>query len=351
MSEYHNNRSNQLDDPYERGFADKLYEDYPYEPQDIVVSEEPEYKPYCAPKRKKKHIFLKLMIGFFGSVLLLLIAFIGFLAFYSDCPNESQGHKSNVSTILIAGTDESGLRTDTLMLLCADRENGKINLMSIPRDTKVNSTYEPHKINLAYHANGTGEEGMYWLMDYVRQCVGFVPDGYVLIDLDCIIELVELFGGIDFDVPCAMKHSEPEDDLYIDLQPGLQRLNGKEAMWLVRFRSGYAMADLERVRVQRDFVVAAMDQWLTVKNIKKIPQVLDILEEYCDTNLSTRNFVWFAWSVLFCGTSDMKMTTVPYYLSGQYVCIDADEDYLDLLNSYFNPYKEPIGFDDLNIAY
>ena len=44
------------------------------------------------------------------------------------------------------------------------------------------------------------------------------------------------------------------------------------------------------------------------------------------------------------------MMTVPYYLSDPYVCIDADEDYLDLINTYFNPYKDPVGFDDLNIA-
>ena len=34
-------------------------------------------------------------------------------------------------------------------------------------------------------------------------------------------------------------------------------------MQLVRFRSGYAMADLDRVSVQRAFVSAALSQWLT----------------------------------------------------------------------------------------
>ena len=192
---------------------------------------------------------------------------------------------------------------------------------------------------------------MYWLMDYVRQCVGFRPDGYVLIDLDCVAQLVDLFGGIDFDVPCKMQHSEPGNDIYVDLEPGRQTLNGAEAEWVVRFRSGYAMADLERVRVQRDFVFEAIKQWLTVKNVLKVKQALDILKEHCLTDLSFRNFMWFMWSAIICGTSDAEAMTIPYYLNDSYVCIDADEDYLELINSCFNPYHEPIGFDDLNIAH
>ena len=67
--------------------------------------------------------------------------------------------------------------------------------------------------------------------------------------------------------------------------------------------------------------------------------------------LSTRNLLWLAESVVLCGTDDMYMTTVPFYLTGDYVAIDADGDYLDLINEYFNPYERDIGWDDLNIAY
>ncbi len=350
-----NNRSNQTEgseDPYERGFADKLYEDMDdvyNEPQYVVPDEY--YPPEYTPRKKKRRWLRRLCI-----VLIILIAlfvsFVGFLYFYSDCPDGDGGkHKPNVSTILVAGTDESGLRTDTLMLLCANRESGTIHVMSIPRDTKVNSSYWPQKINLAYHMNGANEEGMYWLMDYVRQCVGFMPDGYILVDLDCFVVLVDLFGGVEFDVPCDMYYSDPSQELYIDLKAGRQRLNGQQAMGLVRYRSGYTLADLERVNVQRDFIMAALDQWVSVKNITKLFAAMDILEEYCITDLSTRNFLWFAWSVLICGTGDMTMMTIPYYLNGEYVCIDASGNYLDLINQYFNPYDDPIEYDDLNIAY
>lgn len=344
--------SGEWDEAYDRGFADKLYEEE-YEEEEQGFTEQPAgYMPPDRKKKKKHHWGRGILIALL--VLVLLVGSVAaFLCIYPAPPEPQmeKPHKGNVSTILIAGTDESGLRTDTLMLLCANRETKRLSVMSIPRDTKVNSTYYPQKINLAYHMNHTGEEGMYWLMDYVRQCVGFRPDGYILVDLDCFQELVDVMGGVKFDVPCEMHYEDPSQDLYIDLKPGLQKLNGKDAMGLVRFRSGYAMADLERVSVQRNFIMAAAKQWAKPHNVIKLPKALKILSENSLTDLSSRNCLWFAWSVLVCGTDDMELTTIPYYLSGDYVCIDADEEYLELINQYFNPYEENIGFDDLNIAH
>ena len=68
-----------------------------------------------------------------------------------------------------------------------------------------------------------------------------------------------------------MDYEDPYQDLYIHLKAGEQHLNGEEALQVMRFRSGYAMADLERVNVQRNFVQAAMDQWLNWTVIFRAP--------------------------------------------------------------------------------
>ncbi len=346
----------QEDDPYERGFADKLYENYigqapQYEPAYAPppMQPAPQTQPQAQPKKKRSGLRI------FVSVLLVLVLLLGgalaFLHFYAEQPmGDERGHADGISTILLVGADKSGLNTDTLMLLNVNREEGRLSLMSIPRDTKVDSSYTPHKINGAYAANGGGEEGMYWLCDYVRQCVGFRPDGYILVDLDCFIELVDLFGGVEFNVPMEMHYEDPGQDLYIHLQPGLQTLDGEDAMGVVRFRKGYSMQDLERVNVQRDFFMAALGQWKSIGNVFKLPSALGILEEYCMTDLSTRNLLWLAESFLLCGTDDMMMTTIPNTLGSTYVYIKADNDYLELINTYFNPYRSKVTFDDLNIA-
>lgn len=368
----HNNNNPALEeeDPYERGFADKLYEGceepgYPdyvagmggYDVPEPPIQPEPsaaqwQVKQTYAPKKKKHRI-----LRFFGVLLLIFVLLFGGLFagvhFLTKEPaaDNDRARKEDCCTILLAGTDESGDRTDTIMLLNIDRGQKRMSLMSIPRDTKVNSTYSPHKINSAYGVNGKGEEGMDSLIDYVSECVGFRPDGYMLLELDVFIELVDLFGGVEFDVPMDMNYEDPSQDLYIHLNKGPQTLDGEQAMGLVRFRYGYADADIGRVRVQRDFMLAAIDQWVSVKNVLKLPQALALFAKYAKTDLSMGNLLWLAESVLLCGTDDMYMTTMPFYLSGDYVIVDADEDYLDLLNEYFNPYTRNIAWDDLYIAY
>ena len=401
------------EDPYEKGFADKLYENDDEEdltvkkpePQPVIRAynadyhrapprdraeetqqprraredatqryyavQEPEYRAPQKPRRKaepqpaayeepetpkkKKHGFGKGLAKFLLVVLLIIALLTGVLFLVAKQPVDANcdlARKRGNSTILLAGTDASGDRTDTIMLLNIDRKAGKLSLMSIPRDTKVNSTYTPHKINAAYGVNGSGEQGMDALMEYVSECIGFRPDGYMLIDLNVFVELVDLMGGVRFDVPCDMYYNDPTQDLYINLQAGEQKLNGEQAMGVVRFRSGYAMADLERVNVQRDFLSAALHQWVSVKNLWKLPKVLSLLLDHTLTDLSTANLLWMAESVVLCGTGDMMMTTIPHGLNGdgEYVLIDAQET-LDLVNESFCPYEQGITMDDLYIAY
>lgn len=343
------------EDPYEKGFADKLYEGYigtpPTAPHERVQKRRP--VPKTRRRRHRRRSRAPVVIGgILLSLLLLAVMCVALLVFVlgSQPMGQEKGHLPDSSTILLAGTDESGLNTDTLMLINCNRTSGQISIMSIPRDTRVLSTYTPHKINGAYSANGKGKEGMYWLCDYVRQCVGFMPDGYILVDLDCFIELVDLFGGVDYDVPMSMHYEDPSQDLYIHLEPGMQHLNGKEAMGLVRFRKGYAQQDLDRVNVQRDFLMKSLKQWMQPENVTKLTDAIDIIEDYCLTDLSRGNLLWLAQSVLFCGTDDMMMTTVPNYLGSVYVYILCDDAYLELINTYFNPYEKKITYEDLNIA-
>lgn len=302
---------------------------------------------------KKKHKGLRALLTVLLTLLLLVALVVGGLHFLGKQPKgEGDGvRKSGSTTILIAGTDASGDRTDTIMLMNIDRSEKRISLMSIPRDTKVNSTYTPHKINSAYGVNGKGKEGMESLMDYVSDCVGFRPDGYVLVDLDIFIELVDLMGGVEFYVPCDMDYDSEAQGLSIHLSEGLQMLDGEQAMGVVRFRSGYAMADIQRVSVQRDFIMAALKQWASLKNVGKLPAAMKLLKEYSVTDLSTRNLIWLAESAALCGTSDMKMMTIPYYLDSYYVIVSAGDELFEMVNTYFNPYEKDVTWDDLNIAY
>lgn len=305
------------------------------------------------PRKKPRH-------GFRNFVLILLVLALAVTALVvfvlPQQPTASDAglgaRRSGVSTILLAGTDQGGARTDTLMLLTVDRENGRLSLVSIPRDTLVNGSYTVPKINSVYGANNGGAEGIEMLLTRVAECIGFRPDGYMLIQLDAFVELVDALGGVTFDVPVDMYYNDPSQDLYIDLAAGTQTLTGSEAMGVVRFRSGYADADLGRVQVQRSFLSALIKQTVSVKGIAKSPMLLNILLEHTDSDLSTRSLLWLAESALLCDLSDIQTATLPGTArtlnGGSYYVLDA-ASVAQTVNTYCNPYEAQITTDHLNI--
>jgi len=344
--------------PKDAQYADWLYEQGTGEKtraQREAVSRytgAPETPPEPPAKKKKKGGFFKFLLV----LLLLCAAVIAFLSIFvarqPTADNALGARRSGCSTILIAGTDEGSYRTDTMMLLSIDRSARKVSLVSIPRDTLVYCQYSVPKINSAYGWAGGGDAGMAELMERVTEIIGFEPDGYVVMDLEGFVKLVDLMGGVRFNVPVDMHYSDPSQNLNIDLAKGEQRLNGEQAMEVVRFRSGYATADLGRVSVQRDFVTAAMKQWLSVKNIYKLPSALSLLKKYTKSNLSDGNYLWLAEAALLCDRSNVATVTLPgaatYISGGSYYVLDPAA-VAKTVNESCNPYEKQIAASDLYI--
>lgn len=315
---------------------------------------EPEYEEALeeAP-RKKRHPLRKLV------VFLLILALLAAAVVLFVLPRQPKaasgslgGRKDGVSTILLAGTDAGGTRTDTLMLLTLDQPNRSISLVSIPRDTLVNGSYAVPKINSVYGVNNGGDEGMDMVMTRVAECIGFRPDGYILIELDAFVDLIDILGGVEYDVPVDMFYNDPSQDLYIDLKAGTQTLSGEAAMGLVRFRSGYADADLGRVQVQRAFLSAVMDQAVSLKGVVKSPQLLNVFLDNAYSDLTVPNYLWIAKSLLFADLKNVQTVTLPgsarNLSGGSYYILDP-ASVAQTVNSYCNPYERDVTVEDLNI--
>lgn len=344
-----------------RAYADWLYEQGnqpPVTPPPLEKKSKgrkpPEPEPeYIPEKPRKKHHFFRNLL-----VILLILAILALTAAIFILPRQPKGdaslgaRKSGVSTILLAGTDVGGTRTDTLMLLCLNREENTISLVSIPRDTLVNGSYTVPKINSVYGANNGGDVGIDMLLTRVGECIGFRPDGYILIRLDVFEELVDALGGVEFDVPTDMYYNDPSQNLFINLASGVQKLTGEAAMGLVRFRSGYADADLGRVSVQRDFLSALIKQAVSVKGVVKSPRLLQILLNHTDTDLTGANFLWMAESVLLADKSNIQTVTLPgsarTISGGSYYVLDP-ASVAQTVNAYCNPYEKELTADDLQI--
>ena len=260
--------------------------------------------------------------------------------------------QDGVYTLLLAGSDDGTGNTDTIMVGKLDTVRHTANFVSIPRDTLINVNTPIRKLNSVYWgAVNNGGVGSEALLRHIKKLVGFDVDCYAVIDLDAFQRAVDALGGIWFDVPQRMYYDQGP---VIDLEPGWQLLNGEQAMWLCRYRSGYVNGDIDRISVQHDFLKAAADQFLQLGSIPNIPQVAAILAESMDTNMTAANMAWFARQLLRCKSEDVRFYTAPntpaYVNDISYTFLNL-YDWLEMINSTLNPGTAPIGEGQLDLVY
>lgn len=254
-------------------------------------------------------------------------------------------HKEGFYNILVLGTDDDGTRTDTIMIARLNVSDHTVALLSIPRDTLIESNMTLPKINGVYGAAGKGENGVKSLKAQLAKLLGFEVDGYAVVNLNAFIELVDLVGGVEFNVPMRMYYTDPTQDLYIDLQAGEQLLDGQHAMQLVRFRKGYATQDIQRTKVQQEFIQALAKKCLNVVNLAKIGDFAQIFVDNVMTDLTVGNIAYFGQELLKCDFNEMFTYTLEgegIYLNGvSYYAIYQNKT-LEAVNQYFNPYDADI---------
>ena len=303
-------------------------------------------------KKRRGHGFLKVILAIVLIFAVLLGAVHIFVAKQPEAETGLGARKAGCSTILIAGTDEGGYRTDTMMLFSVNRATGTMSLVSIPRDTLIYCEYSVPKINSAYGWASGGEAGMQQLLKRVEEIIGFAPDGYVLVDLSVFEQLVDTMGGVDFDVPVDMHYEDPSQGLSIDLSAGEQHLTGAQAMQVVRFRSGYAMQDLGRVETQRAFLSAALKQWTSFKGLLHLPAAMKLILDASKTDLETRELIWLCESALLCSRGEIQTRTLPgaasYIAGGSYYVLDA-AGVCETINACCNPYEQAVAVSNLYI--
>lgn len=185
--------------------------------------------------------------------------------------------------VLLLGVDErkqvEGSRTDTMMLVQVAGD--QVRMLSLPRDTLVHMEgHAESKINSAYTYGGTD-----LAKEVTSGLVGVPVDYYIKINLAGFRKLVDMMGGVEYNVPKAMRYVDPTDSTVIDLKPGLQVLDGEKAEQFVRFRADEIGDDMGRIRRQQEFLKAAVSQALTARNLIKLPQLLYTARGYVETDV------------------------------------------------------------------
>lgn len=289
----------------------KLY-DY-----DEEVNEKPN-KSNKKAKKKKKGSFLGRLIRRVLFILLLLIIIIGVL-FYKNVEKNGGGLQGVLCTffgqsveslselepinILLLGISEDidAKLTDTIILCTYNPQEQTASMLSIPRDTFVgknaSSAKGSDKINSLY------TKGVQKTVAAVEKITSTKIDYYAVVNTKAVIEIIDIIGGVEFDVPIDMKYDDPTQDLHINLKAGTQIIDGKKAEQLLRFRhnndgssypSEYGDNDFGRMKTQRAFITETAKQTLDVKNLFRANQIIKTVFNNMETNLDKEEIYKYA---------------------------------------------------------
>jgi LCP family protein required for cell wall assembly len=203
-------------------------------------------------------------------------------------------------TILVLGSDrrfqdvkeKNPVRSDTLLLVRLDPARGVTAVMSIPRDLKVNIRTRrgivTDKINAAYALGGpslsvqTVKELLHIPISHVVN-VNFGGFQRAVNRLGCVYVDVDRDYFNDNNPP----NGSPFDYATIDINPGYQKLCGRDALDYVRYR--HFDDDLVRAARQQSFLSAAKEQIGLGRIFGDRKELLRIFGRYTQTDIARQN--------------------------------------------------------------
>lgn len=191
------------------------------------------------------------------------------------------GIDSRTERGLQAEIEAKSFRTDTIILASLDIKTKKARLISIPRDTRVKIKGNFNKINAAFVYGG-----LELAKSTVEDFMGVQIDRTAIVDIQSLVKFVDLIGGVKIDVPERMYR--PVDE--IDLQPGLQVLDGHDALAYSRYR-GTPGGDIDRAGRQQEVIQALFKEVISVKGVSMIPSLYKTMEENMVTDIPLREIM------------------------------------------------------------
>lgn len=228
-------------------------------------------------------------------------------------------------TILLLGIDSEGqgikesssFNGDTIMLVSFDPVTLNATIFSIPRDTYVKMACggRLNKINAASWG------GTSCMVKTVQDLTGINVDYYAKINFKGVVDLVNVLGGVTVDVPisfCEQNSNREFGDALICLEPGVQKLDGEQALAFARHRHSLPLGDFQRAQHQQMIVEAMIQSMKSVRSVNDFYSILNAISNNIDTNMSTNEMLSF-YNVaknLLIKSGDVNLNITKTYLTG-----------------------------------
>ncbi len=211
-----------------------------------------------------------------------------------DLNTEGDG-RLNMLLMGRGGTENSAPDlTDTILIASIDLKNQSASMLSIPRDTWIQTNGTNTKINATYAlakqsamAQGKSEDaaedaGIKAIIGVVRNVAGVPIHKYVLTDYKAFRDVVNALGGVTINNPEAIY----DNFTGWRFPAGKQKMDGLTALKYARTRHGSTRGDFDRNENQRRLLIA-MRSKATSTGIVANPVRLNSLANAVQKNIRT----------------------------------------------------------------
>ena len=242
-----------------------------------------------------------------------------------------------------------GARSDTMLLISIAPYGKNVNVISIPRDSKVyiSGKNKADKINHAFAFGGAK-----LAVRTVEETFGIKINNYLAISNEGVIQLIDTLGGLPIYIEKNMKYDDYSGKLHINLKQGNHILSGKETEGYLRFRHD-SYGDIGRIHRQQWFFNALAERVKDPSVIVKLPEILKILPEYIQTDLSGYELARLIGTAKNIDTSTIQIATIPGAPSTKgvvsYWIIDPDKTQ-ELINKMIYRNRSNIDVSELSIG-
>jgi LCP family protein required for cell wall assembly len=209
-----------------------------------------------------------------------------------------------------------GQRSDTMMILHADANQGKAAILSIPRDLylPIAGTSGSNRINTAF------DSGPQRLVDTIQQNLGIKINHYLQVDFVGFQSIVNSVGGVDIYVPAPARDKlsglniKTAGCAHLD---GFQALAWSRSRHFESFESGRwqtdPTGDLGRIQRQQDFIRRMMKKALATRNPLKLNELvgIGIKNVTLDKQMSTSDVFHLASKFKSLNPDAVDMLTLP----------------------------------------
>ncbi len=180
--------------------------------------------------------------------------------------------------VVVLGMDAGGGNTDAIFTIRV--ENGETRITQIPRDSYVDArSFGPMKVNALY-ARG----GMEAVKQELSRLMGRPIPHHILVNLEGIRTMGDLVGGVMVDVPKRLYYVDQSQGLVIDLQPGPQKLKGRDLEGFLRWRHD-GEGDFGRLRRQQLVLKSLFASLKRPENLVRLPALITAAGRNLNTDL------------------------------------------------------------------